>query len=151
MGLAYFEFYHGNLKTGFDYVYGKKLDDNQAFVVSINKELNAPRFDIADMAINFMPANEETLRADPMLRRYAHLGQDVSLQWVNIERHLHELTATWVPEMQSLRMGPTDEWGLRFFDDEMQAWQQYMGANAEPDNLAEFEAWLQSLGHGHLI
>jgi len=151
MGLAYFEFYHGNVQTGFDYVYGKKVNSEQAFVVAINKELHAPRFDISEDVMNFMPDNEEILRANPMLRRYAQLGQDVSLQWVNIERHLHDLTATWQPSMQNLQEGPTDEWGLRFYDDEIQAWQQYMGANAQPDNLPEFEAWLQSLGHGHIV
>ncbi|MCW0952547.1 phosphoesterase [Weissella ceti] len=151
MALAYFEFYHGNLKNGFDFVYGKQLNASEAFVVAVNKELKAPRFDISDAEINFMPRNEDTLRKNPLLRRYAHLGQDVSLQWKNIERHMHELTAQWVPEMQKLQIGETDEWGLRFFDDEIEAWQQYMGANAEPDNLAEFENWLQSLGHGHVI
>lgn len=151
MGLAYFEFYHGNLKTGFNYVYGKQLNAEEAFVVVINKELKAPRFDISDAEINFMPRNEESLRKNPLLRRYAHLGQDVSLQWGNIERHMHELTAMWEPEMQTLKHGATDEWGLRFFDDQIQAWQQYMGANAYPANLAEVEAWLASLGHGHVI
>lgn len=151
MGLAYFEYYHGNVKQGFDYVYGKKLDNDQAFVMAINKKWQAPRFDISDEQMNFMPDNQVALHNNPMLRRYAHLGQDVSLQWTNIERHLHELTGMWEPAMQSLRVGATDEWGLRYFDDEIQAWQQYIGANAEPDNLMEFEAWLQSLGHGHII
>lgn len=151
MGLAYFEFYHGNLETGFKYIYGKQLNESEAFVVVINKALKAPRFDISDESINFMPRNVEELRANPLLRRYANLGQDVSRQWVNIERHMHELTATWEPEMQELSYEETDEWGLRFFDDQFNLWQQYMGANAQPDNLAELETWLESLGHGHVI
>ncbi len=148
MGLKYFEFYHGNLTTGFDRIYGKKVADH-AFLLAIPKTAVLPPLSLEQPGVDFVRKHQGEVETQPRLKKYTKYWQDVSIQWSNIDRRMHELVAEWPLESREVVAAPTDEWGLQLTNEEG-GQQTYLGANAYPDNFKLFENWLHGYAKGRL-
>lgn len=149
MALKYFEFYRGNLAAGFETIAGKRMADH-AFIVTRHNDDHLPQLDIADDSVDFSRKRQQIIQHDFKLRRFENDWQDVGFQWDNIERRLAKLTADWQAEYRQIKAGPTDEWGLRTFDEATQVEQQFVGANAYPDNFTTFVNWLTGFSQGKI-
>lgn len=148
MGLKYFEFYHGNLTTGFDHIYGKQVADH-AFLLAIPKTAGLPQLSLDQATVDFVRKRRDEVVTQPNLKKYIKYWQDVSIQWSNIDRRMHELVAEWPAESREVTAAPTDEWGLQLTDDQGER-KTYLGANAYPENFHLFENWLHGYAKGRL-
>lgn len=145
MALQYFEFYRGNLATGFDYIYAKQTDQ-YAFYLRVPATMNAPIMDVTDPTFVFMREQP----TDAKWRQFATMWQDVSFQWPNIERKLMATLPNWQADYRQVQPGATDEWGLIVQFDDQPDVLRFGGVNAFPEDFAAFEKWINSYDGGRL-
>lgn len=149
MALEYLTFYQGNLATGFDYIYAKKVA-NHAFYVNAPASLGASIMDITADSFDFSQENHLKILTDKDLRQFSSVWQNITFQWPNIERQLTMITADWQSEYQQQVPGPVKEWGLtmKWSDDEKP--RQIIGYNDYPENFSQLVQWLNSYAGGKL-
>lgn len=148
MGLEYLTFYHGNLETGFDYIYAKKKDDH-AFYVNAPATLDLDIMDITDEKFDFSQKNRLQITIDKDLRPFSDVWQNITFQWPNVERQLLAITADWADDYAKEPVGPVEEWGLtiKMTDQEPRI---IVGYNEFPDNFDQLVRWLNSYAQGKL-
>lgn len=149
MALEYLTFYQGNLATGFDYIYAKKVE-NHAFYINAPASLDAAIMDITAESFDFSQENQRNILIDKDLRQFSSVWQNITFQWPNIERQLELITADWQPEYQQQSPGPVKEWGLTVKWDNEEKPYQIIGYNDYPENFSQFVQWLNSYAGGKL-
>lgn len=148
MTLEYLTFYQGNLETGFDYIYAKKIADH-AFYINAPAALDLDIMDITDEKFDFSQKNRLQITIDKNLRPFADVWQNITFQWPSVERQLEALTADWGDDYAKKQPGIVQEWGLtiKMADEDQRT---IVGYNDFPDNFSQLVQWLNSYAQGKL-
>jgi hypothetical protein len=148
MTLEYLTFYQGNLETGFDYIYAKKIADH-AFYINAPSVLDLDIMDITDEKFDFSQKNRLQITIDKNLRPFADVWQNITFQWSSVERQLEALIADWHDDYAKKQPGIVQEWGLTIkrADEEQRT---IVGYNDFPDNFDQLVKWLNSYAQGKL-
>ena len=148
MALEYLTFYQGNLATGFDYIYAKKVE-NHAFYINAPASLDAAIMDITAESFDFSQENQRNILTDKDLRQFSSVWQNITFQWPNVERQLLAITADWADDYAKESVGPIEEWGLtiKMTDQEPRI---IVGYNDFPNNFDQLVRWLNSYAQGKL-
>lgn len=144
MEVEYFEFYRGNLISGFDYFYGKKTAQT-AFILGVDRQKHLAPLDLADPAVNF-----DSKQLATGLDKYKQFVRPVAFQWEGITSRLVELVDDWQPNYQGPVDEANEEWGLRLKYQNVAEMQHSWGLNQYPKNFDDFYQWLKTLTSGHL-
>lgn len=145
MIIEYFEFYRGNLIEGFDYIYGKQVDEH-AFLLGIPKQMQLEPLEITTPELDFQPGKP----APKGYEKYAKYVRMMAMQWDSFSELLGQLISDWQPSYQGMIGEQNAEWGLKIKiqgDDEVH---HYWGFNDAPANFEEVANWLRTLTTGHL-
>ncbi len=140
--LEYFEFYRGNMLTGFDYYYGK-LTDQHAFLLKTTKDLGFLPAEVTEPSFDF----NRQLAPNPKLQQYDGLWIDLTFQWQAFSKQMEGFIGGWAKEYNgsSDALGANDEWGLRGKYDTNEEEQRFWGVNRYTDNFDDFLKWLDSM------
>lgn len=144
MAVEYFEFYRGNMTTGFDYFYGKQTQQG-AFILGTPKQMHLEPLDITDEKLIF-----DKQKPEPSLAKYNGLVRPMAFQWEPLTEHLLDEVRTWNLNYQGNVGSENEEWGLRLKQTESEHELRVWGLNDYPSNFEDVYQWLKTLTTGHL-